>query len=72
MINSKNEILEEIGNDNLRLHKDEGVYYFFYDDGNVFESLCTHVLSLNDLPLTRWKDMAVDFINQSTTKGGGV
>tara|TARA_X000000950_G_scaffold188570_2_gene227962 strand:- start:3866 stop:4075 length:210 start_codon:yes stop_codon:yes gene_type:complete len=64
MINSKKEILKEIDNQNLSLHKDEGVYYFFYDDGNVFESLCTHVLSLNDLPLSRWKDMAVEFINQ--------
>ncbi len=64
MINSKKEILKEIDNQNLSLYKDEGVYYFFYDDGNVFESLCTHVLSLNDLPLSRWKDMAVEFINQ--------
>ena len=62
MINSKTEILQELNNEHLRLYKDEGVYYFFYDNGDIFESLCTHVLCLNDLPLTRWVNMAVDFI----------
>lgn len=58
------QVLRAIGDDNLKLYKGEGYWYFAYDEPskNKYDTRSVLCMRLNDMPVDRWVEAGRDFL----------